>query len=223
MEDDRWDVRVGERSRPFGTRSPGRPGGRRRPGAEARGWHDGGRYDRPCRGVDGDHGRTRRRDRLRATAGVPAADPAAGHRRGHRPAVGAGRLHPGRDRVAVAAGHHRGAHPPVGPADPGRGDRPRTGGRACSGHGLPRHARAGPRRPRRRPGQLRRRGEPEPDHRGRPAAVAAHPRAAPPGSVRPARPGRTDGRERPSHRPTHGRRPGGTLRCRVRRAARAVG
>ena len=49
---DRSTVRVGCCS----TRERGGPGtagwrDQRRPGAEARGWHDGGRYDRPCRGV----------------------------------------------------------------------------------------------------------------------------------------------------------------------------
>ncbi len=64
-----------------------------------------------------------------SAACLSAADQAARDRRGHRAAVGAGRLHPRRDRVPAAPGDHRGALPPARPADPGRGDRPAAGGR----------------------------------------------------------------------------------------------
>ena len=129
MDDHRSTVRVGVVP-PANAAGPGRPAGRqRRPGAEARGWHDGGRYDRPCRSVVSGDRRARRRDHLRPAACLSPADPAAGDRRGHRAALRSGRVHPRRDRVPAAPGDHRGADPPARPADPGGGHRSGRRGR----------------------------------------------------------------------------------------------
>ena len=92
----------------------------------------------------------------RAAAGLSATDPAPGDRRGHRAALGAGRVHPRRDRVAAAPGHHRGAVPAARPADPGRRHRPAAGGRHRRGRHRPPQRSGGCRRPsRRRTGRRR--------------------------------------------------------------------
>ena len=90
-----------------------------------------------------------------AAACLPPTDPAAGDRRGHRAALRAGRVHPGRHRVAAATGHHRGALPPARPPDPGRGHRSARRGRrrAAGRHRLPQ--RPGIRPGRDRPGRGR--------------------------------------------------------------------
>ena len=154
------------------------------------GWRGGDRYGRPRRGVDRGDRRTRRRDRRRAQQRAYlrltrlraiVEDTAL--------LVGAGRVHPGRDRVAAAPGDHRGALPPARPADPGRRHRPATGGRHRPG---PLRSTAAPVSRRRTAAELRCR-RPEPTRPRRTSRRCARPasrlpRAAPVARPRPSEP-----------------------------------